>query len=146
MNGWYVDGIFVDDNGIPYVDYDAMSSQYAGIGKQRNPVTTIHYAMAFYDDYKNTGNVNWLVDNTIQKNGFSTFEYMFDWPVYNMHKPWRSAMANAGALTPLALTHEMTGNVIYLDTAKQLLNSLFVEIKDGGLTKILKTVGGMNMV
>ena len=142
MNGF--DGIFVDENGIPYVDYDALSSQYAGIGKQRNPVTTIHYAMAFYNDYKNTGNeiskmffinnVNWLVDNTIQMNGFSTFEYMFDWPVYNMHKPWRSAMANAGALTPLVLAHEMTGNVVYLNTAKQLLNSLFVEIKDGGLT------------
>ena len=80
-------GIHIDQNGIPYVNYDEWATKFNGLGIQRNPVTIIHTAM----DYYNTGNteyfinnVNWLVNNAVQKNGFSTFEYGYDWPTYNL--------------------------------------------------------------
>lgn len=130
-------GILIDEDGIPYVNYDERETTFNGIGVQRNPVTIIHTAM----DYYNAGNteyfinnVNWLVDNAAQKDGFSTFEYRFDWPTYNLKQPWRSAMANGEALTPLIKAHELTNNMSYLYTAKELLNSFFVEVKDGGVT------------
>lgn len=130
-------GIHIDKNGIPYVNYDERGTKHNGIGVQRNPVTIIHTAMDYYvaDDTKFFINsANWLVDNAVQKDGFLTFEYRYDWPVYNLKQPWRSAMANGEALTPLVKAHEMTGNMLYLDTAKELLNSFFVEVKDGGIT------------
>lgn len=78
-------GIHIDQNGIPYVNYGEWTTKFSGF--QRNPVTIIHTAM----DYYNTGNteyfinnVNWLVINAVQKDGFSTFEYGYDWPTYNL--------------------------------------------------------------
>jgi heparosan-N-sulfate-glucuronate 5-epimerase len=127
----------MDENGIPYVDYDKLSPDYLGIGIQRNPVTVVHAAMDFYnaEDTKFfINNVDWLVRNAVPKDGFSTFEYTFDWPVYDLEQPWRSAMANGGALIPLVKAHQITGNAMYLYTAKQLLNSFFVEVEDGGVT------------
>ena len=130
-------GIQIDNDGIPYVNYDEWDTTFSRIGVQRNPVTIIHTAM----DYYNAGNteyfinsVNWLVDNSVQKDDFSTFEYRYDWPTYNLKQPWRSAMANGEALTPLVKAHEMTGDISYLDTAKRLLNSFFIEVEDGGVT------------
>jgi heparosan-N-sulfate-glucuronate 5-epimerase len=128
-------GIHIDNDGIPYINYDERGQN--GIGIQRNPVTIIHAAMDYYiagDTKFFINNVNWLVDNAVQKEGFLTFEYMYDWPVYNLKQPWRSAMANGEALTPLVKAHEMTGNMLYLDTAKELLNSFLVETTDGGIT------------
>jgi heparosan-N-sulfate-glucuronate 5-epimerase len=130
-------GIYIDTNGVPYVNYNERGTKHNGIGVQRNPVTIIHTAMDYYNEGDTKffiNNANWLVDNAIPKNGFSTFEYTYDWPVYNLKQPWRSAMANGEALVPLVKAHAMTGNITYLDTAKELLNSFFVEVKDGGIT------------
>jgi hypothetical protein len=132
-------GIHIDQNGIPYVNYDEWETKFSGLGIQRNPVTIIHTAM----DYYNTGNteyfinnVNWLVNNAVQKDGFSIFEYGYDWPTYSLKQPWRSAMANGEALTPLVKAHEITGDMLYLDTAKELLNSFIVKVEHGGITYI----------
>jgi heparosan-N-sulfate-glucuronate 5-epimerase len=135
MDGF--DSIFMDENGIPYVDYDKLSPDYLGIGIQRNPVTVVHAAMDFYnaEDTKFfINNVDWLVRNAVPKDGFSTFEYTFDWPVYDLEQPWRSALANGGAVIPLVKAHQITGNAMYLYTAKQLLNSFLVEVEDSGVT------------
>ena len=40
----------------------------------------------------------------------------------------------ARAVEALGKANELTGNQSYLDTAKSLLNSFFVEVKDGGVT------------
>jgi hypothetical protein len=130
-------GIHIDENGIPYVNYGEWETKFSRLGIQRNPVTIIHTSMDYYNT-RNTeyfiNNVNWLVDNAVKKDGFSTFEYGYDWPTYNLKQPWRSAMANGEALTPLVKAHEITGDMLYLYTAKELLNSFFVKVEDGGVT------------
>ncbi|HZD34188.1 MAG TPA: D-glucuronyl C5-epimerase family protein [Nitrososphaeraceae archaeon] len=130
-------GIHMDENGIPYVNYGEWGTKFGRLNIQRNPVTIIHTAMDFYhagDTKFFMNNVDWLVDNAVAKDGFSTFEYWYDWPTYNLKKPWRSAMANGEALTPLVKAHELTGDMLYLDAAKKLLNSFFVKVEDGGIT------------
>lgn len=65
---------------------------------------------------------------------FSILQYNFPWPIYGMKPPWRSAMAQAQALNVLVRAHEITADNKYIHTAKMLLNSFFVEVKNGGVT------------
>jgi hypothetical protein len=58
----------------------------------------------------------------------------YDFPFsYGMDPPWRSNLAQAKALDALAKAHQVTNNHTYLDAAGSLLNSFFVEVKDGGV-------------
>jgi heparosan-N-sulfate-glucuronate 5-epimerase len=50
-----------------------------------------------------------------------------------MEPPWRSALVQGKAVEALVKAHELTGNQTYLDAAKSLLNSFFVEAKVGGV-------------
>jgi uncharacterized protein YyaL (SSP411 family) len=50
-------------------------------------------------------------------------------------------MAQGRALQALIKAHEVTGQNKYLDSAKMLLNSFFVELKDGGVTYKTPTDG-----
>lgn len=61
-------------------------------------------------------------------------DYNFPWPPYNLSEPWRSSMAQAQALEVLVRAYELTHEIKYLNTAKKILNSFFVEVKDGGVT------------
>lgn len=56
--------ISIDARGIPYVNYKEGISGM-DIEVQRNPVTTVHTAMDFYEEYKNS-------DNTTANNILST--------------------------------------------------------------------------
>ena len=55
-------------------------------------------------------------------------------PIYSIKKPWRSAMAQGQAIQVLIRAHSITGDQKYLETANKLLNSFFVEVKNGGVT------------
>jgi hypothetical protein len=135
--------ISIDARGIPYVNYKEGISGM-DIEVQRNPVTTVHTVMDFYEEYKNAGNttakqyfinnVDWLVDNSRSNGNYSLLEYSFDFPKYNLQSPWRSAMANGEALIPLLRAHELTGDIKYLDTATKFLNAFYVDVRDGGIT------------
>lgn len=57
-----------------------------------------------------------------------------------MTPKWRSGMAQGLAIQALINAHEITGDRKYIDSAKMLLNSFFVEVKDGGVT--YKTTAG----
>jgi heparosan-N-sulfate-glucuronate 5-epimerase len=138
-----IDPIELDDNGIPYVDLGE-------IGRQRNPVTISHKMLDYYQDYKETqdetarqfliNNAEWLVDNAVTYGNYSILEYDFPWQVYNMTPKWRSAMAQGQAVQALTKAHEITGDREYIDSAQMLLNSFFLEVKDGGVT--YKTTAG----
>ncbi len=75
-----------------------------------------------------------LVNNTVYQGNYSILEYKFPYPLYGLAAPWRSAMAQSAALPVLSRAHEITGNGKYLELAKMLTNSFFVEVKDGGVT------------
>ena len=133
----------IDSSGIPLVNYGYVGGTY--IGAQRNPITISDEALTYYDKYKGSNddvyfkellinNANWLVYNAVSHSNYSILEYKFPWPNYDLEPPWRSGMAQGRALDVLTKAHEITGQNKYLDSAKMLLNSFFVEVKDGGVT------------
>lgn len=133
----------IDRSGIPLVEYGYKNGIY--IGSHRNPVTISHFAIDYYSKYKKNvdnstnkevslNNSNWLVSHAINHGNYSLLEYDFPWPDYNLTSPWRSGLTQAQAIVAMVKAHELTGDKKYLDTAKMLLNSFFVEVKDGGVT------------
>ena len=144
--------VTLDSSGIPIVDYGyvgggSLGGGYIGgvhIGPQRNPVSVANHALSDYAAYNATyqaihlqkflNNANWLVGNALPKGNYSILEYQFPWPTYDLKKPWYSGMAQGRAIEVLVKAHQVTGDKKYLDTARSLLNALFVEVKDGGVT------------
>jgi D-glucuronyl C5-epimerase C-terminus len=134
--------IQVDGLGIPIINYKSIKG--IQIGLQRNPVTVANVALDNFNTYERSGNenskkvflhnANWIVDNAVVHGNYSLLEYHFPWPEYNLSAPWYSAMAQARALQVMIRAHEITGDDKYLDTAKNLLNALYIEAKDGGVT------------
>jgi hypothetical protein len=135
-----------DDMGVPYYNY-SYSGHYS-IGLQGNPHAVSQNALLLYKQLSHASNetvktyfinnVNWLVNTKMLKNNgaFSSYEYSFPWKNGNhtIDPPWRSGMTNGEVLNPLVKAYELTGNRTYLDTANNLLNSFYVDVKDGGVT------------
>ena len=135
-----------DENGVPYYNY-SRTGHYS-VGLQGSPHAVSTYALELYDEYISTSNesaktyffnnVNWLVNTNMLKNNgsFLVYEFSFPWQIGNntIQPPWRSGMANAEALSPLVRAFHVTGNNTYLNTAKRLLSSFYVDTKDGGVT------------
>jgi heparosan-N-sulfate-glucuronate 5-epimerase len=128
-------------SGIPVPEYGYINGTY--IGPQLNPLTISTTAIDHYGVYEKSGNKtardiffnnsNWLVENTVSYGNYSLLEYHFPW-LYDLKPPWRSGMTQAFAMQALIRGHQETGEEKYLDTARMLLNSFFVEVKDGGIT------------
>jgi heparosan-N-sulfate-glucuronate 5-epimerase len=134
--------VILDENNIPIVNYGFSNGTF--IGLQRNPVTISQKAISFYESYVKyrdddsltsfLNNANWLVNNAVSHNNYSLLEYHFPFAAYNMTIPWRSGMAQGLAVQALAHAYDLTNETKYLNSAKKLLNSFFVEVKDGGVT------------
>jgi heparosan-N-sulfate-glucuronate 5-epimerase len=134
-----------DKNGVPSYNYS--QTGHTSVGIQGSPHAVATNALRLYNDYvKNSNesartyfinNVNWLVNTKMLKNNgsFSTYEFSFPWPIgnYTIQAPWRNAMVDGEALDPLAKAFHITGNKTYIETAKKILNSFYVEVKDGGV-------------
>lgn len=142
--------ILIDEDGIPLVDYGNIGG--ITIGKQRNAITISNHALSYYNDFIITGNetsklfllnnVNWLIENMVIHGNYSMIEYNFPYPPTNMPKSgWRSGMAQGMALQALVKAHEVTHNEKYLNTGDLILNSFFIEVKDGGISYKTKNDG-----
>lgn len=141
--------ILTDRTGVPVVAYGYQNGIY--IGSQRNPLTTSLFAQGYYDHYHRNGsaiykqlflnNTNWLVNHTVNHGNYSVFEYNFPWPQYNLLPHWHSALAQAKGIEALIAANHLTGNKKYLDTAKQLLNSFYVNVDKGGVTHKMGPMG-----
>ena len=137
--------ITLDHYGIPIVDYGYIHGVY--VGPQRNPVTISQNAISYYEIFRKTHNqsasesliknANWLVENAKYRGNYSILEYKFPYPRYELKSDWRSGMAQGQAVEALFDAYSVTGEKKYLITARLLLNSFLVEVKDGGVT--LKT-------
>ena len=140
------DSLVFDKNGVPYYNYSITG--HPSIGLQGSPLAVSSHALDLYREYLNNSNqsaktyfinnAKWLADTHILINNgsFASYEFSFPWQIGNntIQPPWRSGMANAEALSPLVKAFHVTGNNVYLDTAKRLLNSFYVDTKDGGVT------------
>jgi heparosan-N-sulfate-glucuronate 5-epimerase len=142
LNKQYSSSIQLDTSSIPLVNYSKIGGIY--IGLQRNPLTVAHEAFYLFNIFKKNGdssfkqlflnNANWLVANAMPYGNYSILEYKFPWPPYDLKAPWRSGLAQGEALSAFIMAHEITGQTRYLDSAKMLLNSFFVDVKNGGVT------------
>ena len=135
-----------DKNDVPHYNY-SYTGHYS-IGLQGSPHAVSQHALKLYDEYTKTSNesaktyffnnVNWLVNTNMLKNNgsFSSYEFSFPWKIGNhtVEAPWRNGMSNGEVLSPLIKAYKLTGNKTYLDTAKSLLNSFYIDVKDGGVT------------
>jgi hypothetical protein len=127
-----------DKNGIPLVDYGIIEG--IQIGKQYNPLNISHHTYALYDEYIKNKNetakqiflkyVDWLVDTSVKKENYTFFVYTFPFPPYYLKAPWYSAMAQGEAIVPLLNAYRITQDEVYLKTAKNALNVLFIDIND----------------
>jgi len=141
--------VSIDNDGIPWVDYGSIDDTV--IGKKRNPVTISQKSFSYYNDFQSTGNetakqyllnnADWLLANSKSYGNYSIIEYDFPYPPYDMPSSWRSGMAQGQVLQALIKAHEVSQNIKYLQGAKLILNSFFVEVKEGGVTYKTKDHG-----
>lgn len=142
--------ILIDEYGIPILDYGIINE--IPVGKQRNPITISTHALSHYDDFIITGNetsknfllnnADWLIENMVIHQNYSILEYNFPYPPTNMPESgWRSGMAQGVALQALVKAHEVTKDEKYLNAADLILNSFFIEVKDGGVSYKTKNDG-----
>ena len=127
-----------DRNGLAYQDYGTE------IGIQLNPLRTASKALDYYTDYLKSGNetdrklllnvANWIVNNSKNYGNYSLLKYEFPYHDYNLEPGWHSAIAQGRAIEALISAHNITNDERYIDAAKMLLNSFFIEVKDGGVT------------
>lgn len=124
-----------DTNGVPFVLFEGP------LGKKYNAVTVAEEVLRIYEPYDSIsfsrfkGSIDWLVRNAEYLNDSSLIYYdYYDWPKYNMTSPWRSAMNQGRAMQAFLRAFEVYQDSVYLEMAKKNMNSLFVEVRYGGVT------------
>ncbi len=129
-----------DSGGVPFVVYEGK------LGKQYNPVSIAEHAIRWSDDKDTlkTGNffncINWLMNNcTILNDSSIIYLDYYDWPDFDLTSPWRSAMNQGRAMQAFLKAYEKTGDSLYLNMARKSMNTLFTEVRDGGVTYIDST-------
>jgi hypothetical protein len=108
------------------------------------PVTIAQYALGNYDQYLTTGQpefkeklircADWFVDNLTEHcSGIWGWQHTYDNQIYNLPKPWLSALAQGQALSVLARAYREIKKSVYLETGQKALKAFFVPVADGGL-------------
>jgi hypothetical protein len=127
-----------DENGVLIVDYHGVQR------KVYNPLTVASGGLMYYADYlkdkdkeqskdKFISSADWLVKSANNKGEYSLWEYEYPWKFYGwISPPYSSALAQAKGLQVLTLVYELTGNEKYLDAAKKIIRSFFVDYDEGG--------------
>ena len=111
---WYP-GI-VDEEGIPLVEIDGKTYY--------SPVTIAQYALGNFDMYTDTNEekyinvvkkcADWFVENTINiKEDIFGLAIEWDNQIYNLPKPWISALAQGQAISVLARYYSYSKKYIY---------------------------------
>lgn len=136
----------MDSKGVPLFEYPGeIPSTY-------HPVVICQYAMGLFDQFavnsytdnnikeKFLVQANWLINNAVLK-GDGAYWY-FDFPDrrYGIKEPWISAMAQGEAISVLCRAYKITGNSLYLNTAKSALLPFYRYVSNGGVRKNFKEV------
>jgi hypothetical protein len=129
------DPVKKDVNGVAVVRYPEP------VGSQRYAISIADLSMDSYDRWIMTHDrtakteflnaADWIVNN-IDKDGIN--RVTFDWATYKLEAPWQSGMAQGLMLKVLQRAYEITGDEKYDQAAKRVLNSFYIDVKDGGVT------------
>jgi hypothetical protein len=140
LTGKFAQHFEYDSLGVPFVVYQG------NIGKQYNIVSVAEYAIKLHkksitqEDTVFNNCIEWLIRHSSRLNDSSLIYLNFyDWPGYSMKSPWRSAMNQGRVMQAFLLAYEDTSEDLFLDYARQSMNALFTEVKDGGVTYIDET-------
>jgi len=134
----------LDENGIIEVDY---GYSYQIAGKRHNPFIIANYALALYQDYRNSGNsslvepfkkqIKWLFDHKTageyQGTEFWVWEYNFDNLPFGAKAPWVSSMSQGNTLCAFLAAYELTSDAKYLHAAECAYHSFLVPASMGGV-------------
>jgi len=139
-----------DENGVPLVDYGWLMWRH--VGERRYPVTIAAKADEHYLAYLETGsrrhlqsflaNVDWLVENRVERGGASLFPSDFEYPFYGCRPGWASAMAQGLALKDLVHAYELTGDERYVKVAESVKKAYSMELREGGVLYVDPLDGG----
>ncbi len=131
-------GVF-DENKIPMLDY------HGAIGKQYNPIAIAQYGLGNFNlwrleqkdarKHRFLNIANWLV-NHLEKNhlGCHVWNHYFDWEYFRVLKsPWYSALAQGQGISVLIRAYRITGDAVYLKSARNAFGSMITPIDKGGV-------------
>jgi heparosan-N-sulfate-glucuronate 5-epimerase len=134
---------YVDEKGIPYVDYKTLNGVTAG--KQYNATIVCNYALDYYNAFQKLGDsalllnffhcTGWLAAHFAVKGDHAS--YIFNWrqPWYDsVGVPYTSGMTSGLAIKVFVFAYRLTGNSEYLNHAELLMRGYYVPIQTGGFT------------
>jgi hypothetical protein len=130
-----------DQSGLPTVVYEG------SVGEHATVIMTAQEALNYYKNKTDSVSkskffvcIEWLKANSSILNDSSIIFYVnFNWPGFQMEKPWRSAMSQGRAMQAFIKAYELTRDTLYLNLARRSMNTLYTEVKDGGVTYIDST-------
>jgi heparosan-N-sulfate-glucuronate 5-epimerase len=128
-----------DAEGIPQLDY------HGHIGLQYNPIAIAQYGLGNYNLWRQTSDperkkkffrvADWLASH-LEPNakGIPVWNHHFDWEYRETLKaPWYSALAQGQGISVLVRAHKESGDLRYLDAARQVFTSFQLPMGDGGV-------------
>ncbi len=131
--------IRTDAVGVPSVDYGTVNG--VAVGRATNAVQVADFAIADYDGRRDPelrrrmiGCADWLATHAEVHGDAAWYVERFRWPEYHLATPWRCGLAEGRALAALVRAHRETHDVRYLNTARRLMRSFYLDADHGGVT------------
>lgn len=128
----------LDQAGIPY------NAPFAGNPACYQPTTIAQYALARWNAYLRTGEVehmqafmsqaNWFVEHEVRfEDSVSGWPLTQDIPAFYASGPWLSGLTQGNALSVLVRAYQLTGNDDFLAVARRAIRTFERDIADGGV-------------
>jgi heparosan-N-sulfate-glucuronate 5-epimerase len=129
-----------DTAGIPMLDYRGH------VGRQYNPIAIAQWGLGNFNRFRRTNAPdrrarflaasNWLVANlSPNTHGVPVWKHHFDWEYRDTLKSgWYSALSQGQGVSLLCRAYGETGELRYLDAAREAFRSMTVHVREGGVT------------
>lgn len=140
--------VFVDSQGIPYVNYNT--------GKSYNATTISLFALLAHNRFLERGQAkdkeeflhlaNWIAAHQTNECGCWYHDFDFTYPVLDetIHKPWISAMTQGLAISVMTRAYVLTRDTRYLQTAELGLIPFSRKVEEGGVVRNLSILANLD--